>query len=225
MWRGGQAILDGHTTKVSFNHMIVMPKGAQHNIVNKGAGALKLFSVYAPPAEEPGVAHRTKADAEAAGEDFLSRAAKKVKEALAKQPSAPGSAPVARLPTNSCDPLSADAARPLRLVLDKLLHGPYVRDTEELRCGVERGYNSVTFDQLSGLAGAPVPLKPEANVARPVRTLRHRHNGQEIQSCCDHTAAPTVPDDEHPPFRDIVALASTHGGIKEEATDKLERAQ
>ena len=78
----GQAIVDGHTTKVSPNHMIVIPKGAQHNIVNKGSGPLKLFSVYAPPAEEPGVAHRTKADAEAAEEGFVSRAAKKLKEAV-----------------------------------------------------------------------------------------------------------------------------------------------
>ncbi|MGI4732029.1 MAG: cupin domain-containing protein [Janthinobacterium lividum] len=78
----GQAIVDGHSTGVSPNHMIVIPKGAEHNIVNKGSGTLKLFSVYAPPAEEPGVAHRTKADAEAAEEGFVARAAKKLKAAV-----------------------------------------------------------------------------------------------------------------------------------------------
>jgi mannose-6-phosphate isomerase-like protein (cupin superfamily) len=78
----GQAIVDGHSTKVSPNHLLVIPKGAEHNIVNKGSGALKLFSIYAPPAEPAGVAHRTKADAEAAEEGIVARAAKKVKEAI-----------------------------------------------------------------------------------------------------------------------------------------------
>lgn len=80
----GQAIIDGHSTKVSHNHMIVIPKGAEHNIVNKGSAPLKLFSVYAPPAEPAGVAHKTKADAEAAEEGFVARAAKKLKEAIGR---------------------------------------------------------------------------------------------------------------------------------------------
>ena len=64
----GQAKVDGSTTKVTPNHLIVIPKGALHNILNKGDEPLKLFSVYSPPAEEPGVDHKTKADAEAAEE-------------------------------------------------------------------------------------------------------------------------------------------------------------
>jgi oxalate decarboxylase/phosphoglucose isomerase-like protein (cupin superfamily) len=60
----------------------VIPKGAEHNIINKGSSPLKLFSVYAPPAEPKGVAHKTKADAEAAEEGFVSRAVKRVKEAV-----------------------------------------------------------------------------------------------------------------------------------------------
>jgi mannose-6-phosphate isomerase-like protein (cupin superfamily) len=65
----GQAVVDGSRTKVSANHMIVIPKGAKHNIINKGEEPLKLFSVYSPPAEDPGVSHKTKADAEAAEEE------------------------------------------------------------------------------------------------------------------------------------------------------------
>ncbi len=76
----GQAVVDGHTTKVSANHLIVIPKGAEHNIINKGSAPLKLFSVYAPPAEPAGVAHRTKADAEAAEEGIVSRVAKRAKD-------------------------------------------------------------------------------------------------------------------------------------------------
>ena len=62
----GEAVLDGHHTKVSGNHMLVIPQGTKHNIINKGAEPLKLFTVYAPPAEDPGVNHKTKAEAEAA---------------------------------------------------------------------------------------------------------------------------------------------------------------
>lgn len=80
----GQAILDGQTTKVVPNHLIVIPKGAEHNITNKGKAPLKLFSIYAPPAEPAGVAFKTKAEAEAAEEGFVSRAAKKLKEAVGR---------------------------------------------------------------------------------------------------------------------------------------------
>jgi mannose-6-phosphate isomerase-like protein (cupin superfamily) len=78
----GEAIVDGHKTKVTDNHMIVIPKGAEHNIRNTGKEPLKLFSVYAPPAEPAGVAHKTKEDAEAAEEGFASRAAKRIKAAV-----------------------------------------------------------------------------------------------------------------------------------------------
>ena len=81
----GQAVVDGSRTKVTPGHMVVIPQGAEHNIVNKGTGDLKLFSVYAPPAEPAGVAHRTKADAEAAEEGFISRVAKKARAAIGKE--------------------------------------------------------------------------------------------------------------------------------------------
>lgn len=80
----GQAVIDGHSTKVGPNHMIVIPKGAEHNIVNKGAGALKLFSVYAPPAEPEGAAFRTKAEAEEAEKSILARAADTLKAAIGR---------------------------------------------------------------------------------------------------------------------------------------------
>lgn len=64
----GQAKLDGKGTKVSANHLLVIPKGTKHNIINNGEEPLKLFSIYAPPAEDPGVSNKTKADMEAAEE-------------------------------------------------------------------------------------------------------------------------------------------------------------
>jgi mannose-6-phosphate isomerase-like protein (cupin superfamily) len=78
----GQAIVDGETSSISPNHSVVVPKGAQHNFINKGDAPLKLFSVYAPPAEPEGAAFKTKEEAEAAEEGFVSRAAKKAKSLI-----------------------------------------------------------------------------------------------------------------------------------------------
>lgn len=80
----GKAVLDGRGTKVGASHMVVIPQGTKHNIVNTGTSALKLFSVYAPPAEDPGVSHKTKADAEAAEAGVIGKAVKSVKAAVEK---------------------------------------------------------------------------------------------------------------------------------------------
>ncbi len=79
-----QVVIDGHSTKATPNHLVVVPKGSEHNVVNKGAGALKLFSVYAPPAEPEGAAFRTKAEAEEAEKGLFAKAADSVKEALGR---------------------------------------------------------------------------------------------------------------------------------------------
>ena len=77
-----QVTIDGHNTKAGPNHLVVVPKGAEHNIVNKGAEPLKLFSVYAPPAEPEGAAFRTKEEAEEAEKGLLAKAADAVKNAI-----------------------------------------------------------------------------------------------------------------------------------------------
>jgi len=77
-----QVTIDGHGTKAGPNHMVIVPKGATHNFANKGSAPLKLFSVYAPPAEPDGVAFKTKAEAEEAEKGLLAKAADKVKDAL-----------------------------------------------------------------------------------------------------------------------------------------------
>ncbi len=74
--------IDGHNTTAGPNHLIVVPKDAEHNIVNKGTGDLKLFSVYAPPAEPEGAAFKTKAEAEEAEKGLLANAADKVKDVI-----------------------------------------------------------------------------------------------------------------------------------------------
>ena len=79
-----RVVIDGETTTAGANHMVVVAKGSQHNIVNDGAGALKLFSVYAPPAEPKGAAFRTKAEAEEAEKGLLAKAADAVKQAVGR---------------------------------------------------------------------------------------------------------------------------------------------
>ncbi len=77
-----QVTIDGSHTKAGPNHLVVVPKGAEHNIVNKGSSALKLYSVYAPPAEPDGAAFRTKEEAEEAEKGLLTKLAEKAKDAV-----------------------------------------------------------------------------------------------------------------------------------------------
>ena len=62
----GTAVLDGSKSKVQVNSMVVVPAGTKHNFINNGKAPLKLFTIYAPPEEEPGTVHKTKEEAEEA---------------------------------------------------------------------------------------------------------------------------------------------------------------
>lgn len=66
----GEAILDGVRTALQPGFAIVVPAGANHNIVNTGKAALKLYTLYAPPNHRDGVVHHTREDAEADSEHF-----------------------------------------------------------------------------------------------------------------------------------------------------------
>lgn len=62
----GEAVLNGQKSRVEANHFVEVPAGTRHNFINTGSEPLKLYTIYAPPEEEPGTVHRTKADADAA---------------------------------------------------------------------------------------------------------------------------------------------------------------
>ena len=62
----GESVLDGERGRVAPGTLVSVPAGTLHNFVNTGAVPLKLYTVYAPPEEEPGTLHRTKAEAVAA---------------------------------------------------------------------------------------------------------------------------------------------------------------
>jgi mannose-6-phosphate isomerase-like protein (cupin superfamily) len=62
----GEAILDGERTSVGPNDLVFVKAGTRHNFVNRGAGPLRLITIYAPPEHSQGTVHRTKAEADAA---------------------------------------------------------------------------------------------------------------------------------------------------------------
>jgi mannose-6-phosphate isomerase-like protein (cupin superfamily) len=68
----GKAVLDGVEHELSDGFAVVVPAGTKHNIINTSdSDSLRLYTIYAPPHHEDGVVHATKADAEAAEEEFL----------------------------------------------------------------------------------------------------------------------------------------------------------
>jgi mannose-6-phosphate isomerase-like protein (cupin superfamily) len=64
----GEAKLNTKTSKVHAGSLVSVPAGTVHNFTNTGDTPLKLYTIYAPPEEEPNTVHKTKAEAEAAEE-------------------------------------------------------------------------------------------------------------------------------------------------------------
>ena len=62
----GEARLDGKTSPVGANDLVLVRAGTRHNFVNTGPEPLRLITVYAPPHHRPGTVHRTREEAEAA---------------------------------------------------------------------------------------------------------------------------------------------------------------
>jgi mannose-6-phosphate isomerase-like protein (cupin superfamily) len=62
----GQVIIDGTTYEVSDGFAVVVPAGANHNIINTGTEVLKLYTIYSPAEHKDGTVHKTKAEALAA---------------------------------------------------------------------------------------------------------------------------------------------------------------
>lgn len=67
----GVAILDGVEHVIADDYAIVVPAGANHNVINKGATSMKIYTIYSPPEHKDGIIHRTKADALADTDDHF----------------------------------------------------------------------------------------------------------------------------------------------------------
>lgn len=67
----GRVIIDGNEYEVKDGSAIVVPAGAEHNVVNTSGGeALKLYTIYSPAHHKDGVVRATKAEAEADSPEY-----------------------------------------------------------------------------------------------------------------------------------------------------------
>ena len=67
----GKCIIDGNEYEVQDGSAIVVPAGAQHNVINASdSEELKLYTIYSPAHHKDGVIRATKAEAEADSPEF-----------------------------------------------------------------------------------------------------------------------------------------------------------
>ncbi|MBN2086852.1 cupin domain-containing protein [Candidatus Peregrinibacteria bacterium] len=67
----GEVSIDGNLYTVEDGSAIVVPAGAEHNIVNiSDTAKLKLYTIYSPPHHKDGIIRATKEEAEANDEEY-----------------------------------------------------------------------------------------------------------------------------------------------------------
>jgi len=67
----GKCIIDGNEYEIKDGSAVVVPAGAEHNIVNVSAtDDLKLYTIYSPSHHKDGIVRTTKAEAESDGPEF-----------------------------------------------------------------------------------------------------------------------------------------------------------
>jgi len=67
----GKVLIDGNEYLVKDGDAVIVPAGAEHNIINiSEVEALKLYTIYSPAHHRDGVVHETKEQALTDDEDF-----------------------------------------------------------------------------------------------------------------------------------------------------------
>ena len=67
----GKVIIDGNVYEVGDGVAIVVPAGAEHNVINiSDSKELKLYTIYSPPHHKDGIIRETKKEAEANEAEF-----------------------------------------------------------------------------------------------------------------------------------------------------------
>lgn len=59
----GEVVLNRRHSPIHANSLVVVPAGTRHNCINTGSVALKLVTLFSPPAQAPGTQYATKAEA------------------------------------------------------------------------------------------------------------------------------------------------------------------
>jgi len=59
--------IDGEEQIIGPDYVVIIPAGAEHNVVNgSGEETLRLYTIYSPPEHAHGTIHRTKEEADQA---------------------------------------------------------------------------------------------------------------------------------------------------------------
>jgi mannose-6-phosphate isomerase-like protein (cupin superfamily) len=67
----GKVFIDGNEYDVSDGSAVIVPSGAQHNVINiSGVEDLKLYTIYSPAHHQDGVVRLSKVEAEADDPEF-----------------------------------------------------------------------------------------------------------------------------------------------------------
>lgn len=67
----GKVIIDGNEYAVADGFAVVVPAGAEHNVINtSSAKELKLYTIYSPAHHKDGIVRATKEEAEENEEEF-----------------------------------------------------------------------------------------------------------------------------------------------------------
>jgi len=67
----GKVLIDGNERTVANGDAVIVPSGAQHNIINTSATeSLKFYTIYSPAHHKDGVVFATKEEAEKSTEHF-----------------------------------------------------------------------------------------------------------------------------------------------------------
>lgn len=67
----GRVVIDDTSYEVSERNIVLVPAGAQHNIINTSdVEPLKMYTIYSPAHHKDGIVRATKAEAEADSPDF-----------------------------------------------------------------------------------------------------------------------------------------------------------
>jgi len=67
----GKCIIDGNEYALSNGVAVVVPAGAEHNVINtSNSEPLKLYTIYSPAHHKDGIVRATKAEAAADGPEF-----------------------------------------------------------------------------------------------------------------------------------------------------------
>ena len=66
----GKVVIDDNEYTVKDGDAIIVPAGAEHNVINIGDEPLRLYMIYSPAHHKDGIIRTTREEAEANEEDF-----------------------------------------------------------------------------------------------------------------------------------------------------------